>query len=398
MGSSSGPPTHHRRLRFSFSLGLPFASKSELSTSNSSHVLSSSAAAPAEVGPAPPVLPLHPLPRGAAPPEPPSLLRRRRAGEFVSRHGASPSGPSALSVADAAPRPRSTSVANGAVPALRPTRLGRGFRLAERSALRRDVVLRFVSGSDASVDFLPGFEDVRTISDIDYGLRELDHAVGQRHSIAPVVSYMKKFLGFHEFAEFTASDVGTADSGLNSSVLANNEETVLLPLNEPVHGTKRRSQIQTYLDHHGGPGVQHLALRSDDVIATVRKMKGVSGFGGFEFMEGPPPNYYEGVKRRAGDVLSEEQIRECQELGLLVDRDDQGVLVQIFTKPIGDRPTIFLEIIQRIGCMRKDDQGKEYQKGGCGGFGKGNFSELFKCIEEYEKTLEAKQQPTTVSA
>ncbi|ONK60901.1 uncharacterized protein A4U43_C08F23880 [Asparagus officinalis] len=228
----------------------------------------------------------------------------------------------------------------------------------------------------------------------------LDHAVGQRHSIAPVVSYMEEVPRLPRVRPSSPrATCGTADSGLNSvgPSKQRGDRTASAERAGP-RPTKRRSQIQTYLDHHGGPGVQHLALRSDDVIATVRKMKGVSGFGGFEFMEGPPPNYYEGVKRRAGDVLSEEQIRECQELGLLVDRDDQGVLVQIFTKPIGDRPTIFLEIIQRIGCMRKDDQGKEYQKGGCGGFGKGNFSELFKCIEEYEKTLEAKQQPTTVSA
>ncbi|KAF3497698.1 hypothetical protein DY000_02058152 [Brassica cretica] len=92
-----------------------------------------------------------------------------------------------------------------------------------------------------------------------------------------------------------------------------------------------------------------------------------------------------------GDVLSEEQIEECEELGILVDRDDQGTLLQIFTKPLGDRPTIFIEIIQRVGCMKRDEEGKVYQSGGCGGFGKGNFSELFKSIEEYEKTLEAKQ-------
>ena len=90
-------------------------------------------------------------------------------------------------------------------------------------------------------------------------------------------------------------------------------------------------------------------------------------------------------------MLTDEQIKECEELGILVDRDDQGTLLQIFTKPVGDRPTMFIEIIQRVGCMLKNEEGKVHQKGGCGGFGKGNFSELFKSIEEYEKTLEAKQ-------
>ncbi|CDP16382.1 unnamed protein product [Coffea canephora] len=115
-------------------------------------------------------------------------------------------------------------------------------------------------------------------------------------------------------------------------------------------------------------------------------------------MPSPPPTYYRNLKSRAGDVLSDEQIKECEELGILVDRDDQGTLLQIFTKPVGDRPTIFIEIIQRIGCMIKDDEGKIYQKGGCGGFGKGNFSELFKSIEEYEKMLEAKQIVQTAAA
>ncbi|KAL0354298.1 UNVERIFIED_CONTAM: 4-hydroxyphenylpyruvate dioxygenase [Sesamum angustifolium] len=114
-------------------------------------------------------------------------------------------------------------------------------------------------------------------------------------------------------------------------------------------------------------------------------------------MPSPPPTYYKNLKSRAGDVLTDEQIEECEKLGILVDRDDQGTLLQIFTKPVGDRPTIFIEIIQRIGCMLKDEEGKLYQKGGCGGFGKGNFSELFKSIEEYEKMLEAKHVTETAT-
>ncbi|MBA0788212.1 hypothetical protein Gotri_006701 [Gossypium trilobum] len=250
-------------------------------------------------------------------------------------------------------------------------------------------------------DFLPGFEKIEDALSypLDYGLRRLDHAVGNVPELGPAVSYVKSFTGFHEFAEFTAEDVGTSESGLNSVVLANNEEMVLLPMNEPVFGTKRKSQIQTYLEHNEGAGVQHLALVSEDIFKTLREMRKRSFVGGFEFMPSPPPTYYKKLKQRAGDILSDEQIKECEELGILVDRDDQGTLLQIFTKPVGDRqwepfifrPTIFIEIIQRIGCMVKDEEGKQYQKGGCGGFGKGNFSELFKSIEEYEKSLEAKQ-------
>lgn len=227
--------------------------------------------------------------------------------------------------------------------------------------------------------------------DLDFGIRRLDHAVGNVPQLGPVIEYVKGFTGFHEFAEFTSEDVGTTESGLNSVVLASNDEMVLLPLNEPVYGTKRKSQIQTYLEHNEGAGVQHLALASENIFRTLREMRKRSGIGGFEFMPSPPPTYYRNLKSRAGDVLSDEQIKECEELGILVDRDDQGTLLQIFTKPVGDRPTIFIEIIQRVGCMIKDDAGETYQKSGCGGFGKGNFSELFKSIEEYEKTLEAKQ-------
>ncbi|KAK9093587.1 hypothetical protein Syun_028498 [Stephania yunnanensis] len=228
-------------------------------------------------------------------------------------------------------------------------------------------------------------EDER-LEELELGLRRVDHAVGNVWKLEESVSYVKSFTGFHEFAEFVAEDVGTAESGLNSAVLANNEETVLLPMNEPVYGTKRKSQIQTYLEHNEGEGVQHLALATNDIFRTLRGMRRRGAMGGFEFMPAPPPTYYRNLRKRAGDVLSEEQMSECEELGVLVDRDDQGTLLQIFTKPIGDRPTMFLEIIQRVGCIGEDG----VQKGGCGGFGKGNFSELFKSIEDYEKTLEPK--------
>ncbi|XWS36825.1 hypothetical protein CRYUN_Cryun20dG0118800 [Craigia yunnanensis] len=290
-----------------------------------------------------------------------------------------------------------TSVSHGALPSSSPILLGNDATLSEVK-LYGDVVLRYISynkntNGHHGFFFLPGFEkiDDDLSYPLDYGIQRLDHAVGNVPELGPAVSYVKSFTGFHEFAEFTAEDVGTSESGLNSIVLANNDEMVLLPMNEPVFGTKRKSQIQTYLEHNEGAGVQHLALVSKDIFNTLREMRKRSLVGGFEFMPSPPPTYYKNLKNRAGDVLSEEQIKECEELGILVDRDDQGTLLQIFTKPIGDRPTIFIEIIQRVGCMLKDEQGKQYQKGGCGGFGKGNFSELFKSIEEYEKTLEVKK-------
>ncbi|KAJ1278046.1 hypothetical protein BS78_04G050100 [Paspalum vaginatum] len=376
--------------RFAFGLGAPLAARSDLSTGNTAHaslLLRSGALA---------FLFTAPYAQHAADAATASLpsFSAAAARRFAADHGLAVRAV-ALRVADAEDAFRA-SVAAGARPAFEPVDLGLGFRLAEVE-LYGDVVLRYVSYPDAAAaaapgPFLPGFEDVsRPPGALEYGLRRFDHIVGNVPELAPAASYVAGFTGFHEFAEFTAEDVGTAESGLNSVVLANNSETVLLPLNEPVHGTKRRSQIQTYLDHHGGPGVQHIALASDDVLRTLREMRARSAMGGFEFLAPPPPNYYDGVRRRSGDVLTEAQIKECQELGVLVDRDDQGVLLQIFTKPVGDRPTLFLEIIQRIGCMEKDEKGQEYQRGGCGGFGKGNFSQLFKSIEEYEKFLEDKQ-------
>ena len=125
---------------------------------------------------------------------------------------------------------------------------------------------------------------------------------------------------------------------------------MLLPLNEPTFGTKRRSQIQTFLEQNEGPGVQHLALKTDDIFETLRAMRAATELGGFEFLRSAGAAYYAALPARCAGVLSAEQCAACEELGVLVDRDDQGTLLQIFTKPLGDRPTLFIEIIQRIGC------------------------------------------------
>jgi len=267
-----------------------------------------------------------------------------------------------------------------------------------------DVVLRYYSFHAGEKNakpktFLPGYADVPLepphTTPLTYGLQRLDHAVGNVPNLLETVDYITAMTGMHEFAEFTAEDVGTVDSGLNSMVLANNDEMILLPVNEPTFGTKRKSQIQTYLECNNGAGLQHLALKSDDVFATVREMrKHGGGRGGFEFQKPASADYYANLKARVGeDALTERQFKEVEELGLLVDRDDQGVLVQIFTKPLGDRPTVFIEIIQRIGCLREVKSAdanappRIEQAGGCGGFGKGNFSELFKSVENYERTL-----------
>ncbi|XP_057441351.1 4-hydroxyphenylpyruvate dioxygenase [Lotus japonicus] len=379
--------------RFSWGLGMPLVAKSDLSTGNHSHASYLLRSGDLCFLFSAPYSPKISLPSTASIP----TFSASTCFAFSAAHGLAVRAV-AVEVADAV-QAFSASINHGAIPVSPPVLLDNRMKLAEVQ-LYGDVVLRYVSYNDptrvSDPDptnwFLPGFEPVEEASPVlDYGIRRLDHAVGNVPKLAPALSYVKGFTGFHEFAEFTAEDVGTSESGLNSVVLANNDETVLLPMNEPVYGTKRKSQIETYLEHNEGAGLQHLALVSRDIFMTLREMRKRSGVGGFEFMPSPPPTYYKNLKNRVGDVLSDDQIKQCEELGILVDRDDQGTLLQIFTKPVGDRPTIFIEIIQRVGCMVKDEEGKEYQKGGCGGFGKGNFSELFKSIEEYEKTLEARR-------
>lgn len=328
--------------RFSWGLGMPIVAKSDLSTGNYTHasyLLRSGDLNFLFTAPYSPSVAAT-TPTAAIPTFDHSLCR-----SFSASHGLAVRS-IAIEVEDAE-FAFNQSVEHGAKPSSPPVVIDNYVTIAEIS-LYGDVVLRYISynknttvtpDSSPSSWFLPGFEAVDETSSypLDFGIRRLDHAVGNVMDLPSAVKYVKEFTGFHEFAEFTAEDVGTSESGLNSVVLASNDEMVLLPMNEPVFGTKRKSQIQTYLEHNEGPGVQHLALVSEDIFKTLREMRRRSGVGGFEFMPSPPPTYYRNLKNRAGDVLTEEQIKECEELGILVDRDDQGTLLQIFTKPVGDR-------------------------------------------------------------
>eukprot|EP01038_Epipyxis_sp_PR26KG_P006515 gene6515-8953_t len=287
------------------------------------------------------------------------------------------------------------STKNGAIGVLAPSLLTdretKTSSVISEIMLFNDTVIRWISGSYDGPAF-PNYEIIPIPSGKlnSYGLYRIDHVVSNVPKLFEAVDYLMNAIGFHEFSEFTAEDVGTVDSGLNSMVLANNNEYVLLPVNEPTFGTKRKSQIQNYLEHNEGSGVQHIALKTDDIIATMREIRARSDYGGFDFMPSPNDDYYQRIPARIGEnVLSLDEIKQIQGLGILVDKDDQGVLLQIFTKPIGDRPTLFFEIIQRIGCDKDAVTGtKVEQSAGCGGFGKGNFSELFKSIEEFEKSQE----------
>lgn len=252
-----------------------------------------------------------------------------------------------------------------------------------------DVVLRFMSGDFiTSTNFIPGYTPVES-PDITYGLQRVDHIVTNVWKLLDVVKWFESVLGFHEFAEFTSEDVGTIDSGLNSMVMSSNNEMVLLPVNEPTYGTNRKSQIQTYLEFNEGPGVQHIALKTNDIFATMTELRKRTLCGGFAFMPKPSAEYYKNLPKKFGKDLSDEQYRMLEEMGLLADKDEEGILLQVFTKPLGDRSTLFIEVIQRIGCQIKDPKTHAVeQKAGCGGFGKGNFSELFKSIEDFEKQID----------
>jgi 4-hydroxyphenylpyruvate dioxygenase len=170
--------------------------------------------------------------------------------------------------------------------------------------------------------------------------------------------FYERVLGLSQFRHFTDEDVTTTNSSLVSKVLWDGQGRIKLPINEPGQGTKR-SQIEEFLDAYRSAGVQHLALQTDDIIATVRSLKER----GVAFLD-VPPEYYEDLDERIGEV--HESWDDLAELGILVDRDEEGYLLQIFTEPVQDRPTVFYEIIQRQGAT---------------GFGLGNFRALFEAIE-----------------
>ena len=390
--------------RFAAGLGLTLVAKSDHSTGNTrcgSYVCASGELTFAFTAP----YSLANVKAGDAAPLP--AYDPAAAHAFVRKHGLAVRAV-AVEVEDAAAA-YAAAVAHGAVGVTPPARLagdkwpGAGAMTVAEVALYGDAVLRLVSGG-AGVPCLPGYDPVQA-PPLSYGLERVDHVVGNVPNLLETVDYVAGFTGFHEFAEFTAEDVGTVDSGLNSMVLANNNEFVLLPINEPTFGTKRKSQIQTFLEQNEGPGVQHIALKTPDILGTLTRMRAQSLGAGFEFMPKPSEAYYRRLPAKVGDALTAEEYRRVEELGILVDKDDQGVLLQIFTKPLGDRPTIFVEIIQRLGCALGAggaegaaagagaaegvlDGPRDAQAAGCGGFGKGNFSELFKSIERYERTLD----------
>jgi 4-hydroxyphenylpyruvate dioxygenase len=226
-----------------------------------------------------------------------------------------------------------------------------------------DTIHTLVEPIDYKGPFLPGFVTYENqIDSTTSGLIGVDHIVGNVEVMEEWTNYYEKVFGFNVLKHFDDEDISTEYSALMSKVMTNGTGRIKFPINEPAEG-KRKSQIQEYLDYNNGPGVQHVALLTNDIITTVTALKE----NGVEFLT-TPNTYYEDLANRVGKI--DEDIKRIQELNILVDRDDEGYLLQIFTKPLVDRPTLFIEIIQRKGAL---------------GFGDGNFKALFESIEREQE-------------
>jgi 4-hydroxyphenylpyruvate dioxygenase len=228
-----------------------------------------------------------------------------------------------------------------------------------------DTIHTFVQRGDYDGPFLPGYRAVEqdTLSR-PTGLLHIDHMVGNVgwHEMDQWVSFYEHVMGFKLYQHFDDKDISTEYSSLMSKVMANGNGYVKFPINEPAEG-KHKSQIEEYLDFYAGPGVQHIALATNDILHTVKSLHAQ----GINFLH-VPHTYYTELQDRVGKI--DEPVEELEELGILVDRDDEGYMLQIFSRPVEDRPTLFFEIIQRKGSRS---------------FGKGNFKALFEAIEREQR-------------
>ena len=223
-----------------------------------------------------------------------------------------------------------------------------------------DTIHKFIERGEYKGGFLPGFKKIDKPAKAKVGLGAIDHCVGNVEvgKMNEWVEFYKRVFGFYVYQSFSAEDISTQYSSLISAVMSNKSGNVKLPINEPATG-KRKSQIQEYLDYYTAPGVQHIAISTRDIIQTVGRLKEQ----GVEFLH-VPRVYYDDLLDRVGKI--DEDVEELAKLNILVDRESEGYLLQIFTKPVQDRPTLFFEVIQRKGAK---------------GFGKGNFKALFESIE-----------------
>jgi 4-hydroxyphenylpyruvate dioxygenase len=227
-----------------------------------------------------------------------------------------------------------------------------------------ETVIELVERGDYAGVYAPGFTATGDQTGQGVGLHTVDHIVGnvELGKMNEWVDFFARALGFSQLVHFDDKSISTEYSALMSKVMQDGSGKIKFPINEPAEG-KRKSQIQEFLDYYHGPGVQHIACQTNDIVKTVRAMRDR----GVEFLR-VPGTYYESLPDRVGDI--EEPVDELAELGILADRDEDGYLLQIFTKPVEDRPTVFYEVIERHGAR---------------GFGEGNFKALFESLETEQR-------------
>jgi 4-hydroxyphenylpyruvate dioxygenase len=254
-----------------------------------------------------------------------------------------------------------TAVERGARPFCEPRTLEDSFGEVRVASIHTygDVIHSFINRDNFGGHFLPRFSPVDK-KGAPVGIENVDHCVGnvEWNGMNKWVDWYAKILGFTQIQTFDDKDISTEYTALMSKVMQSGNGRVKFPINEPAEG-KKKSQVEEYLDFHGGAGVQHIALHTSDIINTVKLLTSR----GLEFLR-VPKTYYDLLPQRVGKI--DEDLAELAELGILVDRDDEGYLLQLFSKPVEDRPTLFFELIERKGAKS---------------FGKGNFKALFEAIE-----------------
>jgi len=229
-----------------------------------------------------------------------------------------------------------------------------------------ETVHLFIERKNYTGVFMPGYRQWESLyNPTDTGLLYVDHCVGNVgwNQMNKWVSFYEEVMGFQNILSFDDKDISTEYSALMSKVMSNGNGFVKFPINEPAEG-KKKSQVEEYLEYYDGEGCQHVALATNDIVTTVTALQSR----GVEFLK-VPTTYYDDLLDRVGKI--DEDLNPLKELGILVDRDDEGYLLQIFTKPVEDRPTLFFEIIQRKGAKS---------------FGKGNFKALFEAIEREQES------------
>ncbi len=290
-----------------------------------------------------------------------SLQPGSEIAEHVAKHG---DGVKVLALwVDDATKSFSETVVRGAHPAFAPKTMKDESGEVVLSAIHTygETLHTFVERKNYKGAFLPGYQPVKsTLQGTPIGLKYVDHCVGnvELGKMNTWVEFYEKVMGFSLLMTFDDKDISTEYSSLMSKVVSNGNGYIKFPINEPASG-KKKSQIEEYLDFYKGPGVQHIAIATDDIVKTVSELRKR----GVEFLY-VPETYYKDILDRVGKI--NESLEDLKRQNILIDRDEEGYLLQIFTKPIQDRPTVFFEIIERNGAKS---------------FGKGNFKALFESIE-----------------